>query len=213
MADHADGHVSGGHHGGQVSNDVMLFMAMAIPGWMSSGELQWLYQMATQRRMILEIGTWYGRSAKALALGTPGVVFCVDHWRGAASEMGAYSSELLSHGSDGVRLQCIQNLQPQVDQKKVVLLNIDIQSKLSQGVLHMLFATTRPDMIFIDGEHTTDAVCADIKLALEIAAPHALICGHDYNRDEVQVAVQSQFDAAITPIQRGPDRIWFVQLP
>jgi hypothetical protein len=148
-----------------------------------------------------------------MALGTPGVIFCVDHWLGAQSEMGAYAAELQRHGPDGIQSQCVKFLQPQVDQKKIILLNLNIRERFTSGILYSLFETTQPDMIFIDGEHTTEAVCADIKLARGIAAPRALICGHDHNRPEVQVAVKSQFDESITPIRQGPDRIWSVELP
>src|SRR5262245_48308471 len=55
--------------------------ALAIPGWMFEAELAWLEEQALERTIIVEIGSWQGRSTKALAA-TPGTVYAVDDWRG-----------------------------------------------------------------------------------------------------------------------------------
>lgn len=60
--------------------------AIQIPGWMSSPELEWLYQRAKENRIIVEVGCAYGRSSHALLTGNwegfghEGRVYCVDPW-------------------------------------------------------------------------------------------------------------------------------------
>src|SRR6266850_7760219 len=54
--------------------------ALQIEGWMSFNELTWLAQQAKHSSRILEVGSYKGRSARALADNTAGVVYCIDPW-------------------------------------------------------------------------------------------------------------------------------------
>src|SRR5260221_329255 len=72
---------------------VNLTRAKSIPGFMS--ELDWacLATQAGHRRVIVEIGSWYGRSPSALADHTPGVVYAVDDWLGAVADVPGYRQD------------------------------------------------------------------------------------------------------------------------
>jgi hypothetical protein len=185
----------------------MLEVVEPIEGWMSTGELTWLYQQASTRRLILEFGTWLGRSAKAMALATQGVVFCVDHWRGAASEMEAYEkwSPLAAPKI------CRSNLADEILAKKLLLLEMDISHAHSKGMLQTIFGITAPDMILIDAAHDFRSVFSDTQLALSIADDHTMICWHDWDRGVVRDAVYEATRATPWSCRTAVDRIGYAE--
>jgi hypothetical protein len=62
---------------------MILANALAIDGWMSEREVAWLAHMAAQHHRIVELGSWKGRSTRALGDNTPGTVWAVDTWAGS----------------------------------------------------------------------------------------------------------------------------------
>src|SRR5262249_2896943 len=61
---------------------VNLTHALDIPGWMSEEELAFLAERAQTCQRVIEVGSWLGRSTRALADHCPGTVWAVDDWRG-----------------------------------------------------------------------------------------------------------------------------------
>jgi hypothetical protein len=60
-------------------------IAIEIPGWMSEIDLQWLGEQAKHHDLIVEIGSYQGRSTRALGDNARGVVYAVDDWKGLRS--------------------------------------------------------------------------------------------------------------------------------
>src|SRR5262245_25064238 len=56
--------------------------AKRITGWMSEGELLWLAELAARSSTIVEIGSWRGRSTRALGDHIGEHVYAVDTWKG-----------------------------------------------------------------------------------------------------------------------------------
>src|SRR5216684_8929489 len=56
--------------------------AEKIPGWMSESELSWLAWQATKHDVIVELGSYLGRSTRALGDHAHGIVFALDDWKG-----------------------------------------------------------------------------------------------------------------------------------
>jgi hypothetical protein len=143
-----------------------------IDGWMSNGELNWLYQQAKKMKSIAEIGSWKGRSTHALLSGCKGTVYAIDHFQGSKGEEDEHREakekdiyeEFLKNVGD------FKNLQ-------VLKMTGDEASKHIDKV----------DMVFLDGEHSYKAVKNDINKWLPKAKK--LICGHDYNWQGVRMAV------------------------
>jgi hypothetical protein len=64
-----------------------------------------------------------------------------------------------------------------------------------------------PDLVYVDAEHTYDAVAAELKLARELF-PHALLCGDDYDWSGVRRAVDEFAAVAGLVVDRYGERGW-----
>jgi hypothetical protein len=161
--------------------------ALSIDGWMSEVELTWLAQQARLYTPIVEVGSFIGRSTRALAQHAFGVVIAVDSWSQTWPEtMGPVDSlamELaLRHPSP--MLEFVENMRD--------LPNVMIHVGTLKEMWHVLC----PGMVFIDGDHRGEYVTADIQAAVACITPGGLICGHDYGSDlwpDVTDAVREQF--------------------
>lgn len=149
-----------------------------ISGWMSEGDLQWLYDRAHEMQSIVEIGSWKGRSTHALLSGCPGPVTAVDTFKGP--------------DVDGGQLGIIR-MKEEADKgfiKDIFLKNVGHFKNLKILEMKSLEAAKIDgmyDMTFIDASHWYEDVCDDIKAWL----PHTrkVISGHDYDIDHVMKAV------------------------
>lgn len=135
--------------------------AWDVPGWLSREDAMKLYELAYfAAGPILEIGTFCGKSAITMALALadaqrPGPVVSVDTDPRAV---------MLAHGfikahelADRVILVC-------------------------QSASRFLAAvpTFRPSLVFVDGDHSADAVRADLDALAPCLLPGALVLFHDY---------------------------------
>ena len=147
----------------ETSLDPAVTAAESIFGWMSHDELVFLATQARNHRAIIEIGSFHGRSTKALAA-TPGIVCtfdCVDpmyerHNPKPQAEIFAENlrDEILDH-----KVHAYYFPSPQAAE---------------------LFGDGHADMIFIDGDHVYQAVKADILAWMPKLHAGGLLCGHDY---------------------------------
>jgi hypothetical protein len=167
-----------------------------IQGWMSNMELQFLYQQASRCQSVLEIGSWKGRSTHALLSGCPGTVTAVDHFQGSA-QVGDATNWMGK--TEDVYGQFQKNLAG-FDNLEVLRMSSD-EAKLKLG-------DTKFDMIFIDGEHSYEAVKHDIVLWKDNAG--IILCGHDYC-----VPWPPVMQAVDESIQKDGvcDSIWFKYTP
>ena len=146
--------------------------ALQIPGMMSEEELTYLAELASDREWIVEIGSWMGRSARAMADNTKGTVYCVDTWADDA------------YGPAPAETTCDPNW----------LWNAFIgnmngteffplrQTSLSAAPLlrkgNFVF-----DMIFIDAGHSYEEVKQDILAWRPLLREGGILCGHDLYKD------------------------------
>jgi hypothetical protein len=74
-----------------------------------------------------------------------------------------------------------------------------------------LFEPSSLDFVFIDGNHSYEAVSEDIHAWLPILRDAGILAGHDYGNDKfpgVECAVQGAFPNAV---QTMPGFVWFVE--
>ena len=78
---------------------------------MTRAELNWLWRQARRRLVIVEIGSWKGRSTHAIASATPGILFFVEHFQGSQDDGHTSYHETESlQGVDSVRQTLLTNL-------------------------------------------------------------------------------------------------------
>jgi len=159
--------------------DIQLDKALEIQGFMEPWELGWLAKQAQTHKTIVEIGSFLGRSTRALADNTSGVVYAVDDWHGPRDK------HIEMRGS--IFEEFLFNMQGLEGRLHVV--------KADHGSIDLRDIPTIPDMVFIDGDHSYESVSRDIDFWLKYSTPDALICGHDYALafDEVMQAVNERF--------------------
>ena len=163
-----------------------------IPGWMSIEDLQWLHEMATKMKHIVEIGSWAGRSTHALLTGcSKGLVSAVDTWDQSTMEgLGdAANARFLFH----------KNLRKFDNLNIMEMTSIEAAKK---------FKKKSVDMVFIDGLHDEKNFSADVEAWLPIAKK--IICGHDFsvNWPDVQKVVRQKFGH----VYQVAHEIWYVDL-
>lgn len=165
---------------------------------MEPAELEWLAAAASTSRVIVEIGSWKGRSTKAIAMATPGVVYAVDHWARGSPEDG---EEDFQKG-DRVYAEFRRNLSAEIQAGKVIPLRGRSTEVAARADIH-------PDMIFIDGDHSYDSVVSDIDAWWPKISPEGILCGHDFNPETWPGVVRAVKEKV--PGYRISGTIWWVR--
>ena len=153
--------------------------ASPIEGWMDIDELEWLHDTAVNMNTVVEVGAWKGRSTTALLRGCKGIVFAVDPWRG---HQGSYK-EFIYNTKEFIHLVIV---------------------KMPSMRAVTIFNGAPVDMVFIDGNHSYDAVKADIEAWLP--KTKKMICGHDYG-DPLAPGVKQAVDEQFSDVRRV-NSIW-----
>lgn len=145
--------------------------AAAIEGWMSPQELKWLAERASTRRTIVEVGSWMGRSTKAMSLATLGRVYAVDTWAGSAEHQHKVSRV---GGPDALYERFRRSLKAEIAAGKC----IPVREDSAAAAAHF---KGKADMVFIDANHAYGMVKRDILAWRPLLKPGGLLCGHDHN--------------------------------
>lgn len=153
--------------------------ASCIAGFMFEEELFWLAQAAATRRTIIEVGSWKGRSTKAMAMATPGIVYAVDAWGVQASEI--EMEKKAEDSPDEVMHEFLVNMQGETLSGKVVPIRMENGDAIGTIKILMNSRGRRADMIFIDASHDEASVERDIKNYRPLLDPGGILCGHDYS--------------------------------
>jgi hypothetical protein len=184
-----------------ITEQLNLGRAQAIKGWMTDQELAFLAKQAQKSKVIIEVGCFLGRSTRALADNTDGVIYAVDPWRGAVyNDDGTVA--FMSNDDDFNQFYC--NLYRYVESEKVIICRSLFEEW--QGINHP--SVFNCDFLFLDGDHRYDSVIRDIELALKFNPK--VLAGHDYGCvywPGVQKAVNEKF-----PSVGVEDTIWWTQL-
>lgn len=144
---------------------INLELANQITGWMTYNELRWLAKQAKKHTRIVEIGSYMGRSTRALGDHTPGSVVAIDDFKGPRD------MRLPDFMRQGIAETFMYGLGDLIQSSKVVMVVADHAS------INIDFS---PDMVFLDGSHDYQDVKRDIQMWLPRLQPGGLLCGHDY---------------------------------
>lgn len=133
-----------------------------IPGWLTEAEGRKLAEMAEGKR-VLEIGCYEGRSTICMAQ-TARHVDTVDPFDGRGTT------------DERDTLDCFRYNLEHYELTGMVKVHVgtteDVAPLLKPGY----------DLVFIDGDHSHEAVRRDIKAAVSLLAPGGLLAFHDYRR-------------------------------
>lgn len=160
-------------------------------------ELTWLAHEASLRRVIAEVGSYKGCTARAMADNTAGRVLCVDSFEGSVGEK-EMADILAAHGPDWLYNLCEANL---ADCR-----NADVLRMHSLEAARMLQRDGASfDMVFLDASHDYDSVAADIRAWAPLLRPGGLLCGHDRQWYGVAKAI----DELVPGHRVGVGAIWY----
>jgi hypothetical protein len=157
----------------------MIERALNVLGWMSEPELWWLAVQASSRKKILELGSFYGKSTRALGDNTLGTVYSVDNFEGPPEV------EMFEFERKSIKKIFDKNLSDLIQSGKVISIVQD----------HESYDPPIDDfeMIFIDGDHHYEAIMRDITRWLNKTKRPFLLGGHDYDHLGVKKAVDELF--------------------
>lgn len=194
--------------------------ASMIPGYMPIHELTWLAMHARSCQVVVEIGSWKGRSTRAMGdnVGRDrpdqrGRVYAVDHWLGQLRDPAAAPTReiLVKHGGDGsaIRKQFDDNVADLARKLRVVAVEANSQDGIP-SVLQRFMG--RIDMLFIDGDHSAIGVLTDIAMFSPLLRDGGLLCGHDYNNQPRHAGVRQVVDALFGNAAQKHATIWWLEI-
>jgi len=165
----------------------MIKNALKIDGWMEPDELQFLAERAKEAKLILEVGSYKGRSTTALCENTNGIVYSIDPYGGSYFNT---QNEPIFNVGDEILNEFTKNLEYYLNTKKLIH---------KRTTLDKFESPFKFDFIFIDGDHRYNPLRLDINCAKRLIVDGGIISGHDYGRSDwsdVKRAVLDEFDLA-----------------
>ena len=149
--------------------------ALTIPGWMTEAELGYIADRASRSKIIVELGSWRGRSAVAWSENTDGVVYCIDTW-----DINAFGDVRFPGDTDELYTRTEWLLTEFMRHTKGCRNIVPIRTNSKDGAAVIGRLGIRPDTIFIDAGHTEPEICSDLNAWMPLLADGGVLCGHDY---------------------------------
>ncbi len=144
--------------------------AKNIFGWMPENELAWLATQAAVYKNIVEIGSFMGRSTRALADNTRGIVTAVDTWAGSDEDQ--HRKLLEGKSPDWLFHRFNENMVGPENWTTLRMASLDAAKHC---------ANRKFDFIFIDASHDYANVKADILAWGPLLAEGGTLAGHDFH--------------------------------
>lgn len=150
--------------------------ALSIDGFMSEIELDWIAKQSKIFSVVIEVGSWKGRSTRSWGDNTCGKVYAVDHWNGTEDERNTYHVEAKKMNGDYVYFTFLSNNHDLIESGKI----LPLRMSSANAAKFLIDKGIQADMIFIDGGHSYEEVKNDISLWLPLVKETGFIAGHDY---------------------------------
>jgi len=175
---------------------VIINRAEQINGWMRFPELKWLAENARNAKIIIEVGSYLGRSARALCDNTDGKVFSVDPYYGYMIR----DDGSIDYATDFQQMEKLyENLSDCIDCGKFTHYKTTLRN---------FPRDIKADLIFIDGDHRYNFVKEDIVVAKQMIEKGGIISGHDYYGHTLFPGVKQAVDEEFKQINIC-DSIWW----
>lgn len=164
------------------------------PAWHPQAVLDELALLAAGLLVVVEVGTWLGHSALALAAQCAGHVYCVDHWRGSPHGTGTVDDPLSFYEL------FLTHIRSYEAGDRIVPLYGD------SAAIAQLFTAHPIDLLYVDGAHDDLSVWTDLKKWEPLVRHGGLVCGDDYG--EVQKPLEDYFGRKAIEVRAR--RLWIV---
>jgi predicted O-methyltransferase YrrM len=150
-------------------------------GWLQESTRQVLERILSNRtKVVVEIGSWLGLSTRFIASKAPNAtVLAVDHWRGSDEHQQEKFQDILPILFETFLVNCWY-LRERL---------IPIRQTSVRGMQEIATYGIHPDVVYIDADHSHDAVVKDLEAAIDLF-PEATIVGDDFNWPGVESAVR-----------------------
>ncbi len=146
-----------------------------IEGWLTPSEARGLAdiaQMLPHRSVVVEIGSWKGKSTWCISYGMKkGVIYCIDPFN-AAGEEGSYEIYQNEKGKETLISQFQNNMQGV--HKNVT---IEVCKGYSSDFVGRI---PRINFLFIDGDHSIEGCEFDFQNYKDVVTKGGFIAFHDY---------------------------------
>jgi hypothetical protein len=150
-------------------------------GWLGNGtEVMLARSLPPSTRVVLELGAWLGLSTRFIAEHAPAAtVISVDHWRGSPEHHTQERfQKLLPKLYETFQARC-WNYRQRI---------VPLRMSTLDGLRTVAENGVEPDFIYVDAEHSYEAVTAELTLARQLF-PRAALGGDDYDWSGVRAAV------------------------
>ena len=136
-------------------------------------------------RVVIEVGSWIGGGSTKhmgeLLKARGGTLYAVDTWKGSSTQQPGQIH--------------FQDILPQVyEQFLSNMIHWDLKEVVVPCRMKSLEASlildVQPDLIYIDGEHTTEAVYEDLTAWFPFVKGSGILCGDDWVWESVRIAVE-----------------------
>jgi len=157
--------------------------AKLIDGFILNDELWWLALSAQRCQIVIEVGSWHGRSSCAIADNLPpkARLFCIDTWQGSISERETNHASAALLDGDHAFDQFCRNMFDHIATGRVIPLRMHSH----HAAKLLMERSVRAELIFIDAGHEQDEVRSDIYDFLPLRAQGGILSGHDYWHGDV----------------------------
>jgi predicted O-methyltransferase YrrM len=169
-------------------------------GWLGEGtELMLAQALSPKTRVVVELGAWLGMSTRYIADHAPqATVISVDHWRGSPEhQTQEHFQKLLPRLYETFQARCWDYRERVVPLKMTTL----------DGLRAVAEAGVEPDLVFVDAEHSYEAVTAELTLIRQLF-PGTTVGGDDYDWQEVREAVDRYARRHALVVDRFGARGW-----
>jgi hypothetical protein len=169
-------------------------------GWLGAGsEAMLARSLSPKTKLVVELGSWLGLSTRFIADHAPrATVVSVDTWEGSTEHKTQERYQtLLPRLFETFQARC-WNYRDRVTPLRTTSLD---------GLQCVADAGLEPDLVYVDAEHTYEAVSAELRLARKLF-PRSLLCGDDYDWSGVRRAVDEFAAGAGLVVDRTGARGW-----
>jgi hypothetical protein len=150
-------------------------------GWLGEGTDQLLASvLSNDTRLVVELGAWLGMSTRFIADHAPNAtILSVDHWHGNPEHQARDEYRSMLPTLYDTFLALNWRYRDQI---------VPLRMSTLDGLRTVAEYGLKPDLIYVDAEHSDQAVSAELDLARRLF-PKAELVGDDYDWQGVQNAV------------------------